>query len=100
MPFRRGVGGDTRISAGEKQRARSHRSVNTAKLFWSGRSQAVRLCKVCNLDGEPVRMIRRHGAAVILGPVAAGCAWLEELHGTLDVDAVHRANVGLYVTIR
>ncbi len=45
--------------------------MNTAKLFWSGRSRAVRLRKACNLDGEPARIIRRQGAAGVLEPVAA-----------------------------
>jgi antitoxin VapB len=40
----------------------------TAKLFWSGRSQAVRLPKEFRFRGEEVR-IRRHGNAVILQPL-------------------------------
>ena len=40
-----------------------------AKIFWSGRSQAVRLPKDFRFPGEEVR-IRRHGSAVILEPVA------------------------------
>jgi antitoxin VapB len=39
----------------------------TAKLFWSGRSQAVRLPKDFRFRGEEAR-IRRHGHAVILEP--------------------------------
>ena len=39
----------------------------TAKLFWSGRSQAVRLPKEFRLAGNEVR-IRKQGAAVILEP--------------------------------
>jgi antitoxin VapB len=38
--------------------------METAKLFWSGRSQAVRLPKEFRIDGSEVR-IRRHGAAII-----------------------------------
>jgi virulence-associated protein VagC len=41
----------------------------TAKLFWSGRSQAVRLAKDFRFRGKEVR-IRRHGNAVILEPLA------------------------------
>jgi antitoxin VapB len=37
----------------------------TAKVFWSGRSQAVRLPKGFRFDTDTVR-IRRHGQAVIL----------------------------------
>ena len=40
-----------------------------ARIFWSGRSQAVRLPKDFRFDASEVR-IRRHGNAVILEPVA------------------------------
>lgn len=59
--------------------------METAKLFWSGRSQAVRLPKDFRIEGEEVR-IRRHGAAVILEPIAADWAWLDALAGPLDAD--------------
>jgi antitoxin VapB len=39
-----------------------------AKVFWSGRSQAVRLPKEFRFDADEVR-IRREGSAVILEPV-------------------------------
>lgn len=61
--------------------------MDTAKLFWSGRSQAVRLPKSYRFEGESVR-IRRHGQAVILEPVASDWAWLDALSGTLDRDFV------------
>ncbi|HQC97821.1 MAG TPA: AbrB/MazE/SpoVT family DNA-binding domain-containing protein [Aquabacterium sp.] len=57
----------------------------TAKLFWSGRSQAVRLPEGFRFEGREVR-IRRHGAAVILEPIAHDWAWLDALAGTLDAD--------------
>ena len=44
-----------------------------AKVFWSGRSQAVRLPKEFRVEGDEVR-IRRHGAAVILEPIATDWA--------------------------
>lgn len=56
-----------------------------AKLFWSGRSQAVRLPKEFRLPGEEVR-IRRHGTAVILEPVAEDWDWLNAISGQLDDD--------------
>ncbi|MBL8470683.1 MAG: AbrB/MazE/SpoVT family DNA-binding domain-containing protein [Rhodocyclaceae bacterium] len=59
--------------------------METAKLFWSGRSQAVRLPKEYRFEGELVR-IRRHGAAVILEPIPADWAWLDALSGTVDAD--------------
>jgi antitoxin VapB len=59
----------------------------TAKLFWSGRSQAVRLPKDFRFRGGEVR-IRRHGNAVILEPVADDWAWLDAIAGKLDEDFV------------
>jgi len=58
-----------------------------AKIFWSGRSQAVRLPKDFRFPGEEVR-IRRHGSAVILEPVAEDWAWLDSIAGKLDEDFV------------
>ena len=52
-----------------------------AKLFWSGRSQAVRLPKEYRFDGTEVR-IRRRGNAVILEPIPTDWRWLEELVAT------------------
>ena len=52
----------------------------TAKLFWSGRSQAVRLPKDFRMKGDEVR-IRRQGSALILEPVASDWAWLEAISG-------------------
>ncbi len=40
-----------------------------AKLFWNGRSQAVRLPKEFRFEGDRVR-VRRMGAGVLLEPVA------------------------------
>ena len=61
--------------------------METAKLFWSGRSQAVRLPKEFRIEGSEVR-IRRHGAAVILEPIAHDWGWLDALAGSLDADFV------------
>jgi antitoxin VapB len=63
----------------------------TAKLFWSGRSQAVRLPKEFRFPGEEVR-IRRHGSAVILEPLVEDWAWLDEIAGRLDEDLVEAVN--------
>jgi antitoxin VapB len=57
----------------------------TAKLFWSGRSQAVRLPKDFRFQGKEVR-IRRHGSAVILEPLADDWGWLDALAGPVDDD--------------
>ena len=61
--------------------------METAKLFWTGRSQAVRLPKDFRLPGEEVR-IRRHGNAVILEPIADDWGWLDAIAGKLDDDFV------------
>jgi antitoxin VapB len=51
----------------------------TAKLFKSGRSQAVRLPKEFRFEGKEVR-IRRYGRGVLLEPIEFDAkAWLAEL---------------------
>ena len=57
--------------------------METAKLFWSGRSQAVRLPKDFRFRGREVR-IRRHGSTVILEPLADDWSWLDAIAGRLD----------------
>jgi len=64
--------------------------MNTAKLFWSGRSQAVRLPKDFRFQGKEVQ-IRRHGNAVILEPLSEDWGWLDALVGQLDADAAQGA---------
>lgn len=65
--------------------------MDTAKLFQSGRSQAVRLPKAFRFDGDAVR-IRRQGDAVILEPIALDWAWLDGVAGQLDQDAAEAAS--------
>ncbi len=64
--------------------------MDTAKLFWSGRSQAVRLPKNFRFEGEEVR-IRRHGSSVILEPIVQDWRWLDAITGPLDDDFVTAA---------
>lgn len=52
--------------------------MTTAKVFWSGRSQAVRLPKEFRVDGDKVR-IRRQGHAIVLEPIPDDWAWLDAL---------------------
>lgn len=59
--------------------------MDTAKIFWSGRSQAVRLPKEFRFDTDTVR-IRRHGASIILEPIPKDWKWLSELQGEIDRD--------------
>ena len=59
--------------------------MNTAKLFWTGRSQAVRLPKEFRFEGEEVR-IRRQGNAVVLEPIPTDWKWLDEIVESLAGD--------------
>lgn len=65
--------------------------MHTAKIFWSGRSQAVRLPKEFRFDTCEVH-IRRHGKAIILEPIARDWKWLEAISGDFDEDFVAAAN--------
>lgn len=61
--------------------------MDEAKLFWSGRSQAVRLPKEFRFEGKAVR-IRREGKAVVLEPIAQDWAWLDDNLGPFDQDMI------------
>ena len=61
--------------------------METAKVFWSGRSQAVRLPRAFSVDGREVR-IRRRGRAIVLEPVPESWEWLDGLAGEVDEDFV------------
>lgn len=50
--------------------------MHKAKVFWSGRSQAVRLPKEYRFDCEEVR-IRRSGNGIILEPLNSDWSWLD-----------------------
>lgn len=65
--------------------------MNTAKIFWSGRSQAVRLPKDFRFDTELVH-IRRHGNSVILEPISENWEWLDSLCKELDKDFISAAS--------
>ena len=65
--------------------------MDTAKVFWSGRSQAVRLPKEFRLDADEVR-VRRRGRAIILEPIASDWAWLDSVVGPLDDDFAEAAS--------
>jgi antitoxin VapB len=61
--------------------------METAKVFWSGRSQAVRLPRAFRVDGREVR-IRRRGRAIVLEPVPESWEWLDALVNEVDDDFV------------
>jgi antitoxin VapB len=65
-------------------------AMDRARIFWSGRSQCVRLPKRYRFAGKEVR-IRRQGNAVILEPIASSPAaddwsWLGTMGGKLSDD--------------
>jgi antitoxin VapB len=64
--------------------------MDIAKVFWSGRSQAVRLPRAFRVDAEEVR-IRRRGRAIVLEPVPGSWGWLDALAGEVDADFVAAA---------
>lgn len=57
----------------------------TARLFWYGRSQAVRLPEEFRMAGDEVR-IRKSGSAVILEPIAMDWGWLDDVAGNFSDD--------------
>jgi antitoxin VapB len=59
--------------------------METAKVFWSGRSQAVRLPRAFRVDAVEVQ-IRRRGRAIVLEPVPESWDWLDALAGEVDDD--------------
>ncbi|MGH9201988.1 MAG: antitoxin [Vicinamibacterales bacterium] len=64
--------------------------METAKVFWSGRSQAVRLPRAFRVEGREVR-IRRRGRAIVLEPVPESWEWLDALVDEVDDDFVSAA---------
>jgi antitoxin VapB len=64
--------------------------VETAKIFWTGRSQAVRLPKEFRFEADEVR-IRRQGNAVILEPIAKDWQWLDRVIGPVEDDFAQAA---------
>ncbi len=65
-------------------------TVEIARVFWTGRSQAVRLPVGFRLDAEHVRIARR-GREIVLEPIHTDWAWLDALPGALDRDAISGA---------
>ena len=57
----------------------------TAKVFMTGRSQAVRLPKEFRFASSEVR-IRKEGSAVILEPLPDDWSWLDSIVRPMDED--------------
>ena len=72
--------------------------METAKVFWTGRSQAVRLPQAFRVDAEQMR-IERRGRRIILEPVESNWAWLDAL-AALDGDAVDAARAPVAEQLR
>lgn len=66
--------------------------MTTTKIFWSGRSQAVRIPKEFRLPGDEA-VIRRVGVSLVIEPIAADWAWIDRAHaaGTFDGEAAGAA---------
>jgi antitoxin VapB len=73
--------------------------METAKVFWSGRSQAVRLPRAFRVDASEVR-IRRRGRAIVLEPVPESWGWLDAVAGNVDEDFVSAVREQLDATER
>ncbi len=64
--------------------------MTVAKVFWSGRSQAVRLPKEFRFETDEVS-IKRRGNALIIEPIPESWNWLDALVGEVDEDFVRAA---------
>ena len=60
-------------------------AMTTAKVFWSGRSQAVRLPKEFRVETKELT-IRREGKMIILEQMPQDWTWLEEIQQGLTPD--------------
>ncbi|WP_386689496.1 MULTISPECIES: antitoxin [unclassified Lonepinella] len=69
--------------------------MTTAKLFWTGNSQALRLPKAFRFNSKEVS-IRKQGQKVILEPIVNDWSWLDELTemGKLDESFVRSIEDG------
>lgn len=64
--------------------------MTVAKVFWSGRSQAVRLPKEFRFETGEVS-IKRRGNALIIEPIPESWNWLDALAGEVDQDFARAA---------
>lgn len=72
--------------------------MTTARLFWSGNSQAIRLPKEFRFDGDKVQL-KKHGNQLIITPIVDDWAWLDDVEpfdddmqqaiATLKDDPIH-----------
>lgn len=64
--------------------------MTVAKVFWSGRSQAVRLPKEFRFETGEVS-IKRRGNALIIEPIPQSWDWLDAVVGEVDGDFAQAA---------
>jgi antitoxin VapB len=64
-----------------------------AKIFWSGRSQAVRLPKAYRFEGKEVR-ISREGNRIVLEAEESDEAWAHRIAGSMDEDFARSVEEG------
>lgn len=59
--------------------------MTTAKLFWTGNSQALRLPKAFRFSGDEVR-IRKQGNRVIIEPIVTDWSFLDDIRAIGEPD--------------
>ena len=62
-----------------------------AKIFWSGRSQAVRLPKEYRFEGTEVRISRDGDRVILQANDEDPISWVDRIAGTWDEDAAAAA---------
>jgi antitoxin VapB len=65
-----------------------------AKIFWTGRSQAVRLPKEYRFDSKEVRISREGGRVVLEAVEESSGDWIEQLSGCMDDDWAKAVEAG------
>ncbi|MCY4277237.1 MAG: type II toxin-antitoxin system VapB family antitoxin, partial [Gammaproteobacteria bacterium] len=78
---------------------RIHPMTKTARVFWNGRSQAVRLPKEFRMPGHEVR-IRKQGSGVLIEPIETGWEWLDEIAGKFSPDFFAQGRAQPYLSER
>lgn len=67
---------------------------NMAKIFWTGRSQAVRLPKEYRFEGTEVRIRREGGKVILEASEEDAWAWTNRIAGSMDEDFARAVEEG------
>jgi antitoxin VapB len=87
-----GINPERAMTTAKRKAAKAAAAIpDQAKIFWTGRSQAVRLPKEFRFEGDAVR-IRREGRRVVLEPIENDWAWIKQLSGRVDPDFEEAVN--------